>query len=294
MSASNRQAATAAFIRVLRPHQWSKNLLLLLPVITAHKWWDADSYLAAITGMIAFCLASSSTYVLNDWRDREQDRKHPDKRNRPFASNRLQSHHAFWMIPLLAIGSLLIGMQINGWLVASLASYLGLSWAYCLAIRNWLWADAMVLALLYTLRVLAGAFAIKVDPSPWLLGFSIFLFFSLAALKRLQEFSYPEWFSQSRPYRVDDRPVVLTVGAASGVASVLVLALYLNSEDMRILYQHPFWLWLLCPMLLYWLSRVWTLANRGTLDADPVLFALRDRVSWLLVLLAAGCIIMAT
>ena len=285
---------TAAIIRVLRPHQWSKNLLLLLPIITSHKWWDADSYLAVFTGIVAFCLAASSTYVLNDWTDRETDRAHPDKQHRPFASNHLQRRHAFWLIPLLAIGSLAIGMQVNDWFVTSLAIYLGLSWAYCLAMRNWLWVDAMVLATLYTLRVLAGAFAIEVDPSPWLLGFSIFLFFSLAALKRLQEFSYPEWVSLSRPYRIDDRPVVLAIGAASGVASVLVLALYLNSEDMRILYQHPFWLWFLCPMLLYWLSRVWTLANRGTLDADPVLFALRDSISWILILLAAGFIFMAT
>jgi 4-hydroxybenzoate polyprenyltransferase len=285
---------TTALIRVLRPHQWSKNLLLLLPVITAHKWWDPGSYLAAITGVIAICLAASSTYVLNDWRDREQDKTHPDKGHRPFASGRLKSQQAFWLIPSLAITALIIGIQINGWFLASLAGYLALSWAYCLAMRNWLWVDAMVLASLYTLRVLAGAFAIEVDPSPWLLGFSIFLFFSLAALKRLQEFSYPEWMSQSRPYGVDDRPVVLTIGAASGVASVLVLALYLNSDDMRILYQRPFWLWLLCPMLLYWLSRMWTLANRGSLDADPVLFALRDRVSWLLLLLAAACIFMAT
>jgi 4-hydroxybenzoate polyprenyltransferase len=285
---------TSAIVRVLRPHQWSKNLLLLLPVITSHNWWDADSILAVATGIVAFCLAASSTYVFNDWSDREQDRVHPEKRLRPFASGDLQSHHAFWLVPVLAIGSLIVGLQLNGPFVAALLTYLVLSWAYCLAIRSWLWVDAMVLASLYTLRVLAGAFAIQVEPSPWLLGFSIFLFFSLAALKRLQEFSYPEWLSLSRPYRVEDRPVVLAIGTASSVASVLVLALYLNSEDMRILYQHPAWLWLLCPMLLYWLSRVWILANRGTLDADPVLFALRDRVSWLLLLMAAGCILMAT
>jgi 4-hydroxybenzoate polyprenyltransferase len=285
---------TSAFIRVLRPHQWSKNLLLLLPVITSHKWWDAESNLAVITGIVAFCLAASSTYVFNDWKDREEDRKHPEKRLRPFASNNLKSQHAAWLVPLLATASLIIGMQVNGLFVVALVTYLGLSWAYCLAFRSLLWVDAMVLATLYTLRVLAGAIAIEVEPSPWLLGFSIFLFFSFTAMKRLQEFNYPEWMSLSRPYHAEDRQVILAIGTASSVASVLVLALYLNSEDMRILYQNPAWLWLLCPILLYWLSRVWTLANRGTLDADPVLFALRDRVSWLLILMAGGCILMAT
>jgi 4-hydroxybenzoate polyprenyltransferase len=285
---------SSAIFAVLRPHQWSKNLLLLLPVVTAHKWWDPDAFLAVLTGIAAFCLAASSTYVLNDWKDRVQDREHPEKSQRPFASSRLRTAHAAWLVPILAAASLLLGGQVNEWFTGVLAIYLVLSWTYCLAMRNWMWVDAMVLACLYTLRVLAGAVAIQVNPSPWLLGFSIFLFFSLAALKRLQEFSYPEWISHARPYRADDRPVVLTIGSASGVASVLVLALYLNSEDMRILYQNPFWLWFLCPMLLYWLARIWTLANRGTLDSDPVLFALKDRVSWLLLLLAAGCILMAT
>lgn len=279
---------------VLRPHQWSKNLLLLVPVITAHEWRNPDAIMVAILGIAAFCLAASSTYVLNDYRDCEQDRQHPTKQNRPFASGSLHPRNAVWLIPLLASAALVIGSFINTWFTGSLLAYLGLSWAYCLVLKNRIWLDALALASLYTLRVVAGAFAIQVEPSAWLLGFSVFLFFSLTVLKRLQEFSQPEWLHISRPYIEDDRPLVLAIGVAAGVASVLVLALYLNSDDMRILYHHPAWLWLLCPMLLYWLARVWTLANRGTLNADPVLFAIKDRVSWLLVLLGAVCIFLAT
>jgi 4-hydroxybenzoate polyprenyltransferase len=284
----------SALFRVLRPHQWSKNLLLLVPVITAHEWRNTDALLAVLLGIGAFCLASSSTYTLNDYRDCAQDRQHPTKRNRPFANESLNPRHAFWLIPLLALAALVTGWFVNTWFLESLLAYLGLSWAYCLVLKHSIWLDALALASLYTLRVVAGAFAIQVEPSAWLLGFSVFLFFSLTVLKRLQEFSHPEWLSVSRPYTEADRPLVLAIGVSAGVASVLVLALYLNSDDMRILYRHPAWLWLLCPMLLYWLARVWTLANRGTLDADPVLFALRDRVSWLLVLLGAGSIYLAT
>jgi len=285
---------TSALLRVLRPHQWSKNLLLLVPVITAHEWRNPDALMAVSLGIAAFCLAASSTYVLNDYMDCAQDRQHPTKRNRPFASGRLKPGHAFWLIPMLALAAVAIGWFSNALFLEALLAYLGLSWAYCLVLKNSIWLDALALASLYTLRVVAGAFAIQVEPSAWLLGFSVFLFFSLTALKRLQEYSHPEWLDISRPYTAQDRPLVLAMGLAAGVSSVLVLALYLNSDDMRILYHRPAWLWLLCPMLLYWLARVWTLANRGTLNADPVLFALRDRVSWLLALLGAACIYFAT
>jgi len=268
--------------------------LLLVPVVTAHEWRNPDALMAVALGIAAFCLAASSTYVLNDYMDCAQDRQHPVKCNRPFASGNLKPGNAFWLIPLLALAAVAIGGFINAWFMQSLLAYLGLSWAYCLVLKNSIWLDALALASLYTFRVVAGAFAIQVEPSAWLLGFSVFLFFSLTAVKRLQEYSHPEWLDISRPYTAQDRPLVLAVGVAAGVASVLVLALYLNSDDMRILYHSPAWLWLLCPMLLYWLVRIWTLANRGTLNADPVLFALRDGVSWLLVLLGAASIFLAT
>jgi 4-hydroxybenzoate polyprenyltransferase len=287
-------AVIAAVLRLIRPHQWSKNLLVLAPVIISHKWGEADAWIAAATGAIAFCFAASSTYVLNDWLDREADRQHPDKCHRPFASGSLKSSRLLWLVPLLASASIAIAWSVNRSFLMVDLIYLAISWSYCFFIRGWLWLDALALAALYTLRVVAGVYAISVEPSPWLLGFSIFIFFSLAAAKRQQDLSVAGIESHQRAYRPEDRPVVLAIGSATGVAAVLVLALYINSEDMLMLYRYPMWLWMMCPLLLYWLARLWTLAYRGELHADPVLFALRDRVSWVVALLGMICIALAT
>jgi len=283
-----------AILRLIRPHQWSKNLLVLVPVVISHNWGETDAWVAAITGAVAFCFAASSTYVLNDWLDRDADRAHPDKRDRPFASGSLRSSRLLWLVPLLAGVSLAIASSVNSSFLLADVIYLAIAWSYCFFIRGWLWLDALALAALYTLRVVAGAYAIEVVPSPWLLGFSIFLFFSLAAVKRQQDLSVPGAAAYHRAYRIEDRPVVLAIGSATGVAAVLVLALYINSEEMLILYRYPLWLWLMCPLLLYWLARLWTLAYRGELHADPVLFALRDPASWALALLSLVCIALAT
>jgi len=283
-----------AVLRLIRPHQWSKNLLVFVPVLVSHQWGNSEAWINAVTAAIAFCFAASSTYVLNDWLDREVDRQHPQKRDRPFASGKLKSSGLLLLVPLLAVTSILIAWSVNHSFLLLVLIYLAISWSYCFFIRGWLWLDALALAALYTLRVVAGAYAIPVEPSPWLLGFSIFLFFSLAAVKRHQDLSAPGSGNYQRAYRPEDRPVVLAVGGATGVAAVLVLALYINSEDMLLLYRYPLWLWLMCPLLLYWLARVWTLANRGELHADPVLFALRDRVSWGVALSGLLCIALAT
>ena len=285
---------SGAMLKLLRPHQWSKNLLVLLPVLVSHNWADPVVWRAALAAFAAFCMAASSIYVLNDFVDRESDRRHPQKKDRPFASGALSKAHALVLVPLLVAPALLIAWVIGPLVLASLLAYLLVAWGYCFFFRGWLWADALALAGLYTLRVIAGCFAIAVVPSPWLLGFSIFLFFSLAAVKRLQDLATVGDREDVRAYRRQDVPVVLAVGLASGVAAVLVLALYLNSDDMLELYRQPFWLWLICPLLLYWLARMWTLAHRGELHADPVLFALRDRASWVLAVLSLVCIALAT
>jgi 4-hydroxybenzoate polyprenyltransferase len=284
----------SAVFRLLRPHQWSKNLLVLLPVLVSHNWSNPGAWRAALAAFVAFCLAASSVYVLNDLRDRVSDRRHPRKSRRPFASGDLAAVHAAWLIPLLALPAVAIAAWLGPRVLLSLLAYLAVAWGYCFFFRGWLWADALALAGLYTLRVIAGCFAIAVVPSPWLLGFSIFLFFSLAAVKRQQDLSTVGTDGSVRAYRQEDVPVVLAVGLASGVAAVLVLALYLNSDDMLVLYRQPHWLWLICPLLLYWLARLWTLAHRGELDADPVVFALRDRASWVLAALSLLCIALGT
>lgn len=281
-------------LKLLRPHQWSKNLLVLLPLLVSHNWGSAQAWHSALIALAAFCLAASSTYILNDWLDRERDRQHPDKKHRPFASGELKSAHVLWLVPVLAAGALALCNGLSRDVLLAMLAYLAIAWSYCFLFRGWLWMDALSLSMLYTLRVVAGAFAIAVVPSPWLLGFSIFLFFSLAAVKRQQDLSTASSAGSARAYRSEDVPVVLAVGVSAGVAAILVLALYLNSDDMRLLYQRPYWLWMVCPLLLYWLARLWTLAHRGELNADPVLFALRDRVSWALAILTLAFIVLAT
>ncbi len=283
-----------ALFKLLRPHQWSKNLLVLVPVLVSHQWSDPAAWRAAGIGVIAFCLAASSTYVLNDWLDRASDRTHPRKRERPFAAGALGRPVALVLPPLLAALALFVAWGVGRPFLLTTGAYLVVAWTYCFVFRGWLWMDALALSVLYTLRVVAGCMAIAVVPSPWLLGFSIFLFFSLAALKRQQDLATPGAEASLRAYRPSDAAVVLATGMATGVAAVLVLALYLNSEEMAVLYRRPWWLWALCPLVLYWLARAWTLAHRGELHADPVVFALRDRVSWTLAILALGCIVLAT
>jgi len=175
----------------------------------------------------------------------------------------------------------------------ALLCYVALASAYCLGLKRALWLGVLALAALYTLRILAGAFAIAAEPSPWLLAFAVFVFFSLATLKRYVDLRDSDGDLPGRAYRADDTPAVLAFGVAAAMGAVLVLALYINSEQVRLLYAAPAWLWPACPALLYWLARAWTLAHRRELHADPVLFALRDPISLLLAALLLGLGVMA-
>jgi 4-hydroxybenzoate polyprenyltransferase len=269
-----------ALIRLLRPHQWAKNLLVFVAVLTAHRYADASSWRAATTLFAAFCLAASAIYVVNDAADLAADRAHPDKSKRPFASGALSPRLAWLVAPVLLALAGLLAMRLPEGAAATLAVYVLLSLAYTAVLKRVLWLDVLALATLYVLRVVAGAFAIVVPLSPWLLGFALFVFVSLATLKRYGELAMAEGRDlDGRAYRADDAPVVLAVGVAAALTAVLVFALYVQSDDVRVLYARPQWLWLVAPVLLYWLARLWTLAGRGRLRADPILFALRDPAS---------------
>lgn len=272
----------SALLRLLRPHQWAKNLLVLVALLTAHRYAHPIAWLAAALMFVAFCLAASAIYVVNDAVDVGDDRRHPDKSKRPFASGALPTALAWGLAPLLisaAVATALLLPQAALW---ALLVYVGLSLAYTFVLKRLLWLDVLVLAALYVLRVAAGAFAISVPLSPWLLGFALFLFVSLAALKRYGELAMqPGEALSGRAYRAADAPIVLAVGVASALTSVLVFALYLQSDDVRALYARPSALWLAVPVLLYWMARLWTLAGRGQVRADPILFALRDPSSYL-------------
>jgi 4-hydroxybenzoate polyprenyltransferase len=286
-----------AMIRALRPHQWAKNVLVLVPLFAAHRLGDLEAVGDAIAGMIAFCLCASSVYLLNDMLDLEADRAHPRKSKRPFAAGDLSLLTGLALVPALLAGAVLIAAFLPAKFQIWLAAYYVLTAAYSFVLKRLLLVDAVALAGLYTLRIIAGAGAATVALSFWLLLFSVFLFLSLAFVKRYAELDslrrQKRLQAVGRGYHVEDLAVLQTFGAAAGYLSVLVLALYINSPDIQPLYHRPKLIWTLCVLLLFWISRVWMTAHRGAMHDDPVVYALRDRVSLGLGLIAAVTIALA-
>lgn len=275
-------ATLSALIRLLRPHQWAKNLLVFVAVLTAHRHADVLAWVAASRLFIAFCLCASAIYVVNDAADAGTDRLHPDKAKRPFASGALSPRLASVIAPMLLLFAAWVASRLPHLAIGSLLTYVVLSLAYTAVLKRVLWLDVLTLAILYVLRVAAGAFAILVPLSPWLLGFALFMFMSLATLKRYGELVQANGRPlDGRAYRGEDLPIVLAVGTASALTAILVFVLYARSTEVRAAYGHPDLLWLVAPALLYWLARLWTLAGRGMLRSDPILFALRDPASHL-------------
>lgn len=281
--------------RTLRVHQWAKNLLLFVPVITAHVWRDPQAVLPAFIGMCAFHLLASAAYVLNDAIDLEADRKHPVKRLRPFAAGDLSPLTAFVLAPLLACAGSALALAVGWQFFETAAAYLAATVTYSLWLKKQELLDVLTLAGLYTWRVLAGSVAAGVTLSPWLLGFSIFTFLSLALVKRCTELKREGVEGNGgRGYRLADYPQLARFGTASGYVAVLIMALYVSSPDTVRLYPQPLYLWGICPVLIYWLSRIWLLTERGEMDGDPVLFALRDRASYGSVVAIAAFLLAAT
>lgn len=278
-----RPKAAGAILRALRPQQWIKNVLLFVPLLLAHAL-ETARLLDVALGFVAFSLCASAGYVLNDLLDREADRQHPRKRQRPFASGALSSRDGALLFAVLVASAFALSAQVGARFSGMLGLYLALTLSYSLWLKERLFIDVLLLSALYSLRVLAGAVAARVDVSEWLLGFSLFLFLSLAFVKRfceLQQLARHDGAALARrSYRREDLGLIQTLGPASGYLSVLVLALYISSSDVVRLYAHPELLWAVCPVLLYWLTRLWFLAGRGEVPDDPVLFAAADRQSW--------------
>ena len=285
---ANRFRAT---LRALRPHQWAKNVLVLVPLFTAHRLGDWHALVAGLAAVVAFCLCASSVYLLNDMLDLEADRGHPRKSKRPFASGDLSLATGLVLAPALLTVAALIAAFLPGKFQLFLASYYVLTFGYSVKLKRMLLVDAVALAGLYTLRIMAGAGAVMVPLSFWLLLFSVFLFLSLAFVKRYAELDalrrQQRLAALGRGYRVEDLAVLQSFGTAAGYLSVLVLALYINSPEIEPLYHRPKAIWMLCVLMLYWISRVWMTAHRGGMHDDPVVYALRDRVSLGIGLLAA-------
>ncbi len=277
-----RTAAARDYLRALRPHQWIKNLLVFAPMAAAHVA-DAPSLLAATIAFFALSFCASGTYVFNDILDLPHDRAHPTKRHRPLASGRLPVIPAAALAVAMIVTGLAGAFAVSASLAGMIAAYLAITAAYSLHLKRKTFIDVVTLATLYTVRVLAGAVAVSVAISHWFLAFSIFIFLALAIVKRLRELIglriAGQDRSSGRSYAVEDLPVLAALAGASSFAAVLVLALYINSPQVGAQYTRPDMLWLLCPLLLYWLGRIVLLANRGLVDDDPVVFAVRDRAS---------------
>ena len=274
----------AAMLRCLRPHQWLKNLIVFVPVLTAHKLGDRDALTHAAIAFTAFCLCACAVYLFNDLLDLDADRHHATKRNRPFASGALPLPFGLVATPAFLLAAVAVGSLLSGEFVAVVLFYFILTGAYSLRLKQIALLDVFVLAGLYTARLVAGHVATHIAYSPWLLVFSMFVFLSLALLKRFLELQslrqQNRHEARGRGYTATDLELVTTLGLVSGSLAVLVLALYVNSEQVRSLYAHPLRLLLVCPLLLYWVSRIWFIAHRGQMTDDPVAFAVRDWVGY--------------
>ena len=306
-----------AWFRALRPHQWSKNLLLFVAPAVSHRIFYPDVYpdvfKNALLGFVAFSLCASAVYIINDLLDREVDRLDDFKRHRPFASGALSTRAGALMAPLLLLLAIIPTYYINQDAFGfSLLAYFILTTLYSTWLKQKLMVDVLILAGLYTLRVLGGAYATDITASKWLLAFSVFFFFSLAMVKRFSELQRLQnqdgTQNARRGYHVGDINLLMCLGVTSSYISVLVLALYMDSPEAHELYQSanradpaadpaagtPITLWLICPLLLYWVSRLWIRAHRGKMHADPIVFTLRDPVSYVVGLLVLALVVLAS
>ncbi len=276
-------AGLAIWLRMLRTHQWLKNVLLCVPLLGAHKLTDTALWLSLAMAFVAFGLCASAVYVTNDLLDLHSDRHHPHKRTRALAAGTVAAWQGVLLAPALLAAGLALAAQVTPGFLGWMLCYVGVTSAYSLWIKRLLLIDCLVLASLYMLRVVAGAAAVNFGLTFWLLAFSGFLFLSLAFVKRYAELSLHSQHgtapSTRRAYRVSDAPLVQTLGVTSGVAAAVLLALYLNSDAVLRLYRTPALMWAAVPVLLFWISWMWMQAHRGAMHDDPLVFAVRDRAS---------------
>ncbi|WP_342587338.1 UbiA family prenyltransferase [Consotaella salsifontis] len=283
---------TKAALKALRPHQWAKNILLFVPLTLNHDFLDLNMLVAGLMGFVAFSLAASSVYIVNDLLDLQSDRRHKTKRNRPFASGTLPIPAGLTLAGGLLVAAFAIASQLPPDFKTILLCYLVMTSAYSLFVKRMLLIDTLVLAGLYTVRIIGGAAAADVGLSFWLLAFSLFFFFSLALVKRYTELhdfgGGAERSKTGRGYVDLDLETISQAGMASGFASVMVLALYIDSSDVRHLYDQPWLIWPLCPLVLYIIVRIWILARRNQMHDDPVVFIMQDWRSQIMI--GAGAI----
>lgn len=270
--------------KALRLHQWLKNALIFVPLLAAHQLTNPVMLVQGVIAFIMFGLCASSVYVLNDLLDLADDRHHVTKKHRAFASGRISIRSGLTIFPMLLLCAFFGAMVLPWEFPAVLVAYYILTLAYSLLLKRKMAVDVISLAMLYTIRIVAGAAAFSLPLTFWILAFSMFIFLSLALVKR-----YAELYdarvkgrtekTRGRGYFPADLEMIASLGASSGYLSVMVLALYIHDQVTAELYTHPQVIWLACPLLLYWITRVWMLTHRGEMHDDPVVFAIRDKTS---------------
>lgn len=284
----NLRASPLAYLAALRPHQWLKNLLVFVPMLVAHQF-TGPTFIQSLLAFISFCLVASSVYLLNDLLDLSADRAHPRKRQRSLASGAIPIAHGSFLVPLTFLGGIAMALYLGAEFVGIMLAYYAASIAYSIDLKRRLVVDVCVLAGLYALRLVAGGQATHISLSVWLLAFSIFFFYSLASIKRQAELvdgvASGQVTIHGRGYRPRDVSLIASMAAASGYVSVLVMALYVNSPAVLDLYSRPQLLWGICLVLLYWISRMVMVTHRGRMHDDPIIYAVRDRVSRICLLL---------
>lgn len=287
---SERKNTLKTFLKLIRVHQYVKNFLVFVPLFVGHLYLNGKAIYSGSLAFGVFCLLASSVYLLNDLLDLSADRQHKTKSQRALAAGNISIHVALTTALFFLAGGLSLALLLPPAFFIWIAVYYALTLLYSFYLKRKMLVDVFALAILYTVRIIAGIAAVNSDYSPWLITFSVFLFLSLAFVKRFSELENLRQDNKTettgRGYLVSDLLQLQLFGTISGYLSVLVLALYIYSDQVSKLYRYSEFLWLICLILLYWISRIWMLAARNLLHEDPVIFALKDKISWVLILLA--------
>ena len=280
-------AGLRVWLKALRPHQWTKNILVFVPLFLAHKYGDPVAVASAVAAFLCIGLVASGTYVINDLSDLDADRVHPTKRDRALASGRIGAGRALVAAVACIAAGLAGALSVSAAFLVLLVTYLVITFSYSIHLKRVVMLDVVILGALYTLRIMMGTAVIGVALSPWLLMFSLFFFLGFSLAKRYVEIvgtgadKDGDAFIKGRGYKYSDGPLLLAFGVSTSIVAILILSLYIVNEAFPIgAYNHPQWLWLITPIVLLWTMRIWLLCYRGDMHDDPVAFAIRDRTSW--------------
>lgn len=285
------------WLRALRVHQWTKNLLLFIPLLSSFAFFDQKAVYTTFLAFVAFSVAASSTYILNDLWDLDNDRAHVRKCKRPFASANLSILMGLMVATVGLLLALVLAYFVSEAFFLMLWLYLFLTSVYSWILKVYVLMDVLMLSLLYTLRIVAGSVAAGVVTSSWLLAFSVFIFFSLALVKRCAELVTLQQNGKDatfgRDYRISDLTILWPLGVAAGVAAIVVFGLFISAPETKIRYATPDMLWLVAIILIYWIARLWIKTSRGEMHDDPIVYAIKDGASRIAVVVMVMVLLLA-